>query len=248
MQENNVKANGNENVISIFNILYKNLFLIILITVIGLLAGVGVGILKSEPLYTATLRVMFTTKFSEEYNSAGNDVVLAKIYLPNAVDKVKSHIIIADANEIYTGEGSVRSDAITTSYVEESLIFSISYTDYSEEAAVAKLRAIIESAKANFPKPEFFVAKDATLREVENKAKIVEDSNFTTYVIVGALAGLVVAVAFFLIKDVTDNTVKDKEEFERITGLSVLACIDDAAVVEKRRLAKEKRAKKARRY
>lgn len=248
MQENNVKIKENENVVSVFNILYKNLFLIILITIIGLLAGVGVGALRSKPTYTATLRVMFTTKFSEEYNSAGNDVVLAKIYLPNAVDKVKSHIIIADANEIYTGEGSVSVEAITTSYGEESLIFSISYTDYSEEVAVAKLRAIIESAKTNFPKPEFFVAKDATLREVENKAKIVKDSNFATYVIIGTLAGFVLAVAFFLIKDVTDTTVKDKEEFERITGLSVLACIDDVAVVERRRLAKEKKAKKARRY
>jgi capsular polysaccharide biosynthesis protein len=240
-----------ENGFSLFNVLYRNLLLIIIATIIGLLAGLGVAFLLAKPTYTASKRVMFITKYStpvddkgNPINTAGNDMLLAKLYLPNAVDKIKSQILIYDANELYEGEGKISANAISASYGEESLIFSLSYTDRSEEEAAKKLEAIIESAKINFPKPSFSVAKDSTLREVENRASVVKNSNFGKYIIIGALAGLVLAVAYVIIKEATDVTIKDKAELEALTGVSVIACIDDAAIVEKRRLEKEKEEKR----
>lgn len=241
MENKNVNTSEMETNFSIFNVLYKHLFLIILATIIGLLAGVGVAFLRAKPTYTATKRVMFITKYSESSNTAGNDVILAKRYLPNAVDKIKSQIIILDANDIYTGEGNVNASNISASYGEESLIFSLSYTDLSPELAEEKLNAVIESAKLNFPRPDFSVAKDSTLREVENRTSITKNSNFGKFIILGAVAGLVIAVLYAVIKEATDNTIKDREEVEAITGVSLLACIEDAEAVEKRKIAREKR-------
>ena len=143
MQENNNKVEQRETGFSLFGVLYRKLTLLIIATIIGLLAGLGIAFLSAKPTYTATKRVMFVTKYSlptddkgNPINSAGNDMMLAKLYLPNAVDKIKSQIVIFDANEIYQGEGEVSSKSISALYGEESLIFSLSYTDYSEEQAV----------------------------------------------------------------------------------------------------------------
>ena len=245
MENNNLTTPETEINFSIFNVLYKNLFIIILVTIIGLFAGVGVAFLKAKPTYTATKRVMFITKYSENSNTAGNDVILAKRYLPNAVDKIKSQIVILDANEIYTGgEGEVMASAISARYGDESLIFSLSYTDYSAKAAEEKLKAVIESAKINFPRPDFSVAKDSTLREVENRTTIIRNSNFVKFIILGAFAGFVLSVLYVIIKEASDNTLKNREEVEFITGVSLLACIEDAESVEKRRKARLKKIKK----
>ena len=48
------------------------------------------------------------------------------------------------------------------------------------------------------------------------------------------------AAAYVIIKEATDVTIKDREELEALTGVSLLACIDDAAAIEKRRIQKEK--------
>ena len=246
MENKNVTTPEMETSFSIFNVLYKNLFIIILVTIIGLLAGVGVAFLKAKPTYTATKRVMFITKYSENSNTAGNDVILAKRYLPNAVDKIKSQIIILDANDVYKGgEGEVVASSISAKYGDESLIFSLSYTDFSAKAAEEKLNAVIESAKINFPRPDFSVAKDSTLREVENRTTIIENSNFGKFIILGAIAGLVLSVVYVVIKEASDNTLRDREEVEAITGVSLLACIEDAEVVEKRRKARLKQKVKS---
>ncbi len=245
MDIKDVTTSENETTFSIFKVLYKNLFLIILVTVIGLLASVGVAFLKAKPTYTATKRVMFITKYSQNSNTAGNDVILAKLYLPNAVDKLKSQIIILDANDVYNGgEGEVVASAISAKYGDESLIFSLSYTDYTAKAAEEKLKAVIESAKINFPRPDFSVAKDSTLREVENRTTIIENSNFGKFIILGTIAGFVLSVLYVVIKEASDNTLRDRETVEAITGVSLLACIEDAEAVEKRRKARLKKKQK----
>ncbi len=255
MQENKVNTVEQDGSVSLLNIIYRNLFLILLVTIIGLLAGLGVAVFKAKPTYTASKRVMFITKYSEPtddkgnpINSAGNDMFLAKIYLPNAIDKIRSSLFVHDANDIYennyAGSGKISASAISARYGEESLIFTLSYTDYSEETALNKLNSVIESAKLNFPKEAISVAKNSTLREVENRASLTKNSNFGKYLFIGAIFGLVLSVAVLVIKEVTDTTIKDRDELERLTGISVLACIDDAEIVLKRKKAKEKAERK----
>ncbi len=249
MQENKTKAkNGG---FSLLNIILKNLVWIVIATIIGLLAGLGVAAFHAKPSYTATKRVMLVTKYSDstddkgnEINSAGNDFFLAKIYLPNAIDKIKSPLFVADANDIYQGETKIVSSAISAKYGEESLIFSLSYTDADRETAIEKLNALIGSAKLNFPKPEISVAKDSTLREVENRTSVTKNSNFAKYILIGAAAGLVLSALYVVVKEMTDNTIKDKDVVEEITGASLLACIDDIEVVDRHIKEMEKQAKK----
>ncbi len=227
----------------IFRILYRNLLLIIIVTVIGLLAGLGVAAVLAKPSYTATKKVMFVAKYSDSASSAGNDMVLAKIYLPNTVEKLKSPLFIGTANELYKGEGQIKAGAIGYEYGAESLIFSLSYTDANKDLVEQKLQAVIDSAKVNLQNPNITVAKDATLKVVENRASVVTNSNFETYIILGGLIGLVGVVLFVLLRNALDTTMRDKEEIERITGSSLIACIEDAEMVDKRREKRNKNTK-----
>ncbi len=244
MQNNNVMATEENNSFQFLRVIVKNLFLVILIIVLGTLAGLGIAFMRAKPTYTATVRVMFVAKYSENTNSAGNDLLLAQKYLPNAVDKIQSPLFVADANDIYKGEGKIVASSISAQYGEKSLIFSLSYTDFTEEAAVAKLDAVIESAKLNFPKPEISVAKDATLKEVENKATVTVKSNFGKFILLGAFVGAVLIIGYLFIKEISDTSVRSKKELEELTGISVIACIEDMELAEKsERERVKKRAK-----
>lgn len=231
---------------SLFVVLWRNITIILVTFIIGLSAGVGLAFLKSQVTYTVTKRVMFVAKYSESGvgNSAGNDMVLAKLYLPNTVDKIMSPLFVADANDIYKGYGAytapngntpISSGAISASFGEKSLIFTLAYTDVSIEVASAKLKAVIASAQLNLKDEKVMVASEATIREVENRVTIRENNNFATFVVLFAFLGLAAGVAFVLIRKALDDTVKDKYAMEEITGIPFLAAIEDMEEADKRR-------------
>ena len=231
----------------LFRLLYKNIVIILLATIIGLLGGVGVALLKAKTTYTATIRVMFVAKYSSSNETAGNNMVLAKLYLPNTMDKIKSPVFIGDANEIYKeegGSGAIYGGNVSSSYNGESLIFSLSYTDFDSEVATQKLKAVIKSAQKNLSNPNFTVAKDASLKEVENAPIIRKNSNYESYLLIGAVLGLSLSIIFILIRNLLDNTIKDRDSIEELTGIMLLATVDDIKVVDKRRQRKKKHRNK----
>lgn len=251
--ENNIEKIQDSKDLSILFILWKNITAIIIATIIGLGAGVGFALLKGTTSYTVTKRVMFVAKYSDAGNTAGNDMVLAKLYLPNAVDKIGSPLFIHDANEIYktyniynTPQGAtpISASKIDSSFGDKSLIFSISYTDVSAEVASNKLKAIIVSAQNNLKKPEVTVAKDATIREVENRVTIKKNTNHAKFVLLFTFLGLAVGVVSVLVKRTLDNTIKDKVELEDITGVPFLAAIEDMQEKGNRKKRQEKSKRK----
>ena len=245
--QNNVETEKTKE-FPLFRLLYKNIVIILLATVIGLLGGVGVALLRAKTTYTATIRVMFVAKYSSSNETAGNNMVLAKLYLPNTMDKIKSPVFIGDANEIYkeefSGSGTIYGGNVSSSYTEKSLIFSLSYTDYDSEMATQKLKAVIMSAQKNLSNPNFTVAKDASLKEVENAPTIRKNSNYENYLLIGAVLGLAVSIIFILVRNLLDNTIKDRDAIEELTGIMLLATVDDMKVVDKRRKKKKKRNKR----
>ena len=233
MKENNVVQQP-EKYISL-KCLTDNWLIIVMVTVLCALIGLLCATLFVQPTYTATKRVMFVMKVDAEHNTAGSDMILSKTYLHDATEKIKSPLFIAEANEIYQGEDKVEASAISAKYVEESLIFSLSYTDVTEEKAVQKLDATIESAKTMFLNPYITVAKDSTLKEVENRTSVSKNGGSIKYVLIGGVFGAFIAVLGVLAVSTLDNTVKDKSEFEALTGVYVLSYIEDMAQIEDRK-------------
>ncbi len=215
---------------SFFSLLYKNLFIIILAIVLGLLVGLGIGVLKEKPIYTESTSVMLLAEVDSSNEDASNtqDMALSQYWISDVNELLKSDNFVSVVNKTYKqngGKGEINAGAITVTYYnDESLIFSISYTDSDEVLAGKKLNAVVNEAKEYLK--DKLVADNVELKETTNvNAKSVR-YDYKIYLIIGAIAGLVIAVGYYLIRYLLDNTVKDKSEIEELTGVNVFACIE----------------------
>ncbi len=215
---------------SLFSLLYKNLLVIILAIVLGLLVGLGIGVLKEKPIYTESTSVMLLAEVDASNEDASNtqDMALSQYLLSDVNELLKSDNFVAVVNKSYKqngGKGEIYSGAINVTYYnDESLIFSISYTDSDEVLAGKKLNAVVGEAKEYLK--DKLVADNVELKETTNvNAKSVR-YDYKIYLIIGAIVGLVIAVGYYLIRYLLDNTVKDKAEIEELTGVNVFACIE----------------------
>lgn len=59
-----------------------------------------------------------------------------------------------------------------------------------------------------------------------NEASVVMNLKRTTYVVIAFILGLVIAVGIVLIRYFMDDTIKNKEELERISGVKMLAYLE----------------------
>lgn len=219
---------------SIFNFLYKNLIFILICVVLGGFLGFGANRLFHKPVYTASLKVMFITNItdtSSEGNVGTADVSLAKLYLPETARLIKSADFAFAATQIYQDEydvnGTIDTEKINVEYNEKILIFTITYKDYSEQEAINKLKSVKRSAEENLPKS--VQAKDVTIKATQSEDSItaVRNSQTVLYVIAGVVVGLILALVKVFISYSLDNSIKSKEELERLTGASLIAVIDN---------------------
>lgn len=215
------------NPASFIKILYRNMVLIILITVLCGLCGVLYSILNVKPVYTASRSVILRTSVDVKGDeaTASNDATLAKIYLPDVEKALKAPNVISYATDKYGVKGDgLSSGSVSVRYGSDSLIFSISYTDLDEEKAEAKLEALIDAGAEKLK--ELIEAEEVTLINVQREADVTVSSAFNKYIVFGILIGIVVSLGLVLIRYALDNTVKSKSEYEYVTGVSVIAVID----------------------
>ena len=219
---------------TIFGFLYRNLIFILICVFIGGLLGIGANRLFHKTTYTASIKVMFITNITDS-NSEGHvetaDVSLAKLYLPETSRLIKSADFATAATKIYQRDydpnGLINPKNIKVDYSENILIFVISYTDYSETDAINKLKAVEQSAKENLPKS--IQAKDVTIKATQSEDSITagRSRQLAVYVLAGAFIGVVVALIKLFISYSLDNSIKSKEELEKITGTSLIAIIEN---------------------
>ena len=227
MQEYN-SINSNSS-LSLLNAILRKWFLIVLVTVLCALVGMAYSLAYVKPTYTATRSVILRLSVGDlQANTVTTNVTLSKIYLPDVIEFVGSPVVINKANELYGGEKQIKSGAINVNYSNkeiDSLIFSVSYTDMSVEEAEAKLSTIIESVMIVDNEMSVIEAEDFSLIPTQNESKYTMNSSFATYIILGAAAGLAISLLIVVVMHLLDNTMIDKNEFEEITGVDILANI-----------------------
>ena len=124
---------------------------------------------------------------------------------------------------------------IVYKYNDDSLIFTISFKDTDQNEAVAKLHAVYLTA-FNKLKEDMSIS-NLTLIDTENieidfknniykGVNVSVDNGLINCVIIGFLVGLVISIGIALIAFVLDNTIHDKDDFEQMTGISVIAYIE----------------------
>ncbi len=214
--------------LEIFRILFRRIYIVILCTVLGVIGGVGLILLRDKPVYTATQTVMFVANLSES-SAPSNDVTLSKLYLQDVASHIVTPIFIRSANEIYTengGQGNIKASSVKVNFDSEarSLIFTISYSDANQSYAEKKLNAVIESANKNLDGK--IMAQRPELKVLQSSASMSVHTQKAKYLAICTFIGLALGVAIVFIIHFTDNTVKDKDEFEQITGANFLSYIE----------------------
>lgn len=224
-KENAVIVDNSSNNIPIFKILYKNAVLLILVTVLCTLLGLGYGLTYVKPTYTASRSVILRTEM--ESTTLANNFALAKKWLSTVSKLIRSPEVVDEVNKAYTTEGeTVLLGAIGVNHSEESMIFKITYTDRTPELAIEKLNILIETFSDSEIFQQGIPAKEVELIPTQRNSTYTSNTQNTKYAILGGVAGLVLTAIGVFVAYVLDNTVRDKTEFEELTGVSVIAYIN----------------------
>lgn len=219
--ENNIEQSS---VWLFFKYLLRRWLIILLIVIIGAGASYLVTKWKAKPEFVATQTLIFKTTISSNNQSdlKVKETTLAKMYLPTAAKTIKSPNCVEYANELIEGEGTISSSAISVNYGDESLIFNISCVSDSKVSAEKKLIAIIEASEVLLSRE--IEASNVELIPVQRGISVKQSSSaIKRNTVFGAAGGFVVACVILAIVFSLDNTIKEVEELEKLTGTNFLA-------------------------
>ncbi len=230
---NNNQPNDNSNnsitLSDIFRVLRKNWILILIVTAVIFAAGAIYTYKIVKPTYKATSTISVEVPSNNTEVSvveAGNSVTAGLRYVTTIADFVKSEAVMQAVAEDYkdiTTYGKLRSST-SVSYDETSIIVRITVT--TEEPKDAKTLALAiaeEVTQYSTDSKATDVDKFLCTIKVRDKAQYAyyASPNKTLYLIVSALAGLVLSLAIVFIKEFASNKFQTPDEIKAI-GLPVV--------------------------
>lgn len=231
MDKNNHEFTQRSPISSLLRVLYRNVWLVILLIAIGLGAGIAFGKARVKPTYTARCAVMLATSLdpsSQNSNSASTDMSHAKIYLPTVRSTVSAPITIDKANELYSGDDLVDAGNIRVTVDSDSstCIFTVSYSDADAELAKNKLESVISATDIILNEQPVLSAGEANIISLQSEYTVTVSESISRYVFLGVGVGAISAIIIVLMKFAFDNKIKDAEELEELVGADIISMIE----------------------
>ena len=145
-----ITEESNGNMLPIIKLLLRKSVLIILVTILCALCGLGYGIMKTKPSYTASRSVVFRTEMNDggsNTNVQTNQVSLAKLYLPSVSQIVRSSAMMTLAND------NIIQTFNELSEVMDDLTVELGRTPNAKEIAerISQIRTVAEKKEVVFP-------------------------------------------------------------------------------------------------
>lgn len=225
-----MENNQFESTISIndlFSILWKN---IILIAVVTLIFTVGANLITkfliNEKYESRTLINVFKI---EEDDKSSSDIFrygteLAKRYYIIADSKtvIKNVRDVLEAEKNITLDYDEIKDSLKVQSVNETNFLNIIVTYRDADIAKEIAQAVTEVSKEVYEN----VFDNATVKIIDQAEKGVKvGPNITLNTIIGFILGLMISIGFTLLREFLDRTIRDEKDIERYLGLPVLGSI-----------------------
>ena len=189
------------------------------------------------PTYKATGTMMVyykgdNTAVTTEYsfsNSITNTVV-GFVKTNTVLDEVSTQLELGNNLKI---SSEALSKNLTVTNSTGNLLITVSYTSSKKDEAVTVANKIIDVARetADLKDPTTaqprFPMLDGNLSVVDYAKEGKKVSHTLRNTAIGLGAGVVLALAYVVIRELADNTFKSSEEIERILNIPVLAGIPD---------------------
>lgn len=215
-----------------------NALIIALCLLLGVAAGLGYYFV-AKPSYTATQTFGITCKDDE-----GNRH-MSTADLNTIIESCRQNTVIEEANRFYSPDGAI-SYAITVNHMnvakydkeEASYFIYVSYTDSNADVTRAKLAALTEAVSTvGAGLASDIISYNVTINPATEHPDLVTKSNRTTGLLLGILAGAVLAFFAVLVRHLADSAVKTKEQLEQVTGAKTFAVLQDGEEEGARRLS-----------
>ena len=201
---------------------------IILITIIFMLIGIIYSVGFVTPKYTSSTTLLLAT--SESANSKTNTITTSDITLNSKLVSTYSELVkskkvlrkvISNLN-IDVEEEELRKN-ITVSSVKDTELIEITVANknpkYSAQIANEIAKVFSEEVNEIYNINNIHVVDEAEI--AENPSNI----NISKNVILFAFVGIVISIAYVLVANMLDTTVKSAEEIEKNYGIPVIAAI-----------------------
>lgn len=225
MENNHIESTISIN--DLFSILWKNIILIVIIT---LIFTVGANLITkffiNDKYESRTLINVFKM---EEEDKSSSDIFrygteLAKRYYIIADSKT----VIKKVKEELEAEENINLDideiknSIKVQSVNETNFLNIIVTYHDAEIAKEIAHYVTKISKEEYEK----VFENATVKIIDKAEEGIKvGPNITLNTIIGFILGLMLSVGFVLLREFLDRTIRDEKDIERYLSLPVLGSI-----------------------
>lgn len=207
-------------------------WLIICTTAVVTLLGATAVTLATTPLYEATTRLFVSTtsgstlaetyqgnRFSQERVASYTELLKGKTIAQQIIDKLGLDLSASELQENITASAKPDTVLIDVAVLDASPVRARDIANALSDEFVTMVR--------NLETPEDGSAPDSRV-VVEQRASIPDEPvvpKTARNLALGLLLGLLLGVGVALLRDLVDNTVKDRADLEQITGTGIVGTI-----------------------
>ena len=233
MVENEIREEPGLSLLDIWNILIKNLLIIIACTFVGGALGGVYGYAIKDPTYVSDASVMIQVKIEDDTNVDVNNGIVVGLRITQTVAELMQSRKVAKlvAQEVFgdTRYYPVVQSGISVSSSTTSLILPVSYVSTNKDAVKKVLNSVINQTinLANDDNTNYTALKD--------KITVVDDAdepkynspNKTLILLVGIVLGGILGLVIAFILEFINDKILSKSDIEEKVGIKVIGSVLD---------------------
>lgn len=224
--------NTNDNASIEIDVLYllrklwsKKFFIVFVGLLVGTIALLG-SVFFIKPKYTSTTRIYVVSRSSD--TSLTNQDLQAGSYLVNDYKEVitSSEVLssVIDQEKLSMSAGEL-SKEIAVTIPTDTRVISISVTDTDAQRACDIANTVREVAAEKIK--AVTKVDDVTTLESATKPSHPSSPNVKKNAVIGALAGVFLAIVGILVAEILDDRVRRPEDIEETLGMTLLGVVPD---------------------
>ena len=224
--------NTNDNASIEIDVLYllrklwsKKFFIVFVGLLVGTIALLG-SVFFIKPKYTSTTRIYVVSRSSD--TSLTNQDLQAGSYLVNDYKEVitSSEVLssVIDQEKLSMSASELSKD-IAVTIPTDTRVISISVTDTDAQRACDIANTVREVAAEKIK--AVTKVDDVTTLESATKPSHPSSPNVKKNAVIGALAGVFLAIVGILVAEVLDDRVRRPEDIEETLGMTLLGVVPD---------------------
>lgn len=211
----------------ILDYLKSKIIIIMLITLLVTILGVGFKLFVQEPKYSSSTTILLISNNSTDATLTYNDLSVNKNLVSTYSEIVKSKRVLSQVikNLDLDYSYSELNKKVDVSSVTNTELIKITVTDTDRKVAkdIANETAKVFSLEI----PELYNISNVNILDKAEKATTPSNMNFVKELILFIIAGLVLGLGIVIVIYYFDRTIKSTEQIETKIGLSVLGTVQE---------------------